>query len=304
MCFEATQDELCACDTAFRMDGQVVLVTGATSGSGREVARQLAARGARLWITGRDKNRLSDTEQELREAGGEVVARRLELAELRSVRALASDLAREEPAGLHALVNNAGAVGLPDRLTEDGLQMSAQVNYFGAFLLAFLLQPLLARARGRVVHVSSLALLLGDVDLNRMHRVGQYSDFGNYCNAKLALVLAAREAAIRTESQGTLAYSMDPGLSKTDFFRNYERTPVVLLLTDGLKTFGRPTEQSSRALTFLTGHVAPGPSGQHFRDCLPFYSSWDAENVGLRARLWEYSKQLTNVTADEDWELT
>lgn len=299
-------DELQQCEGGDDLRGRTVLVTGATSGAGLHAARRLAVRGARVLITGRDVGRLRAARDDvlLAAPGAELRTGLVDFSSLASVRNFAAETLRREPR-LDALVNNVGAIGLPDVLTKDGLQITVQVNYFAPFLLTFLLLPLLrASAPSRVVTVSSLALLLGDIDLGRFARVGEYSAFGYYCNAKLAGVLFTAEMAERVAGYGVAVNSMDPGLSKSDFFRNFSPSLVTRLLSAALVAAGRPLDDVAAMSVYLaTDSRLNEVTGEHFRDCRPFYSSWTARDAGLRAALWRYSKRLVNISRDEDWEL-
>ena len=138
-----------------------VLVTGATAGIGEEIARQLAARGARVIVHGRSRER-AEAARERTGAAGVAVA---DLASFAQVRAMVEEL--EGP--LDALVNNAG-IGYgtaPPRgvRTEDGHEPTWQVNFLSAFLLTEALRERLKG--GRVVHVSSGVHSSGSVDLEQ-----------------------------------------------------------------------------------------------------------------------------------------
>lgn len=302
----AVRNEFEECETEMRLDGKVIIVTGATSGTGLEVAKNLASRGAKVIIGSRDPYKLAAARRDIHLATGNeaVVARRIDLASLSSVRSFVNETIISERR-LDALINNAGAVGLADELTEDGLQLTMQVNYFGAFLLTYLLYPLLkSSAPSRVVNVSSLALLLGDVDFERMNRVGDYSAFGFYCNAKLAQVLSTVEMARRIGGSGVNVNSMDPGLGKSDFFRHFEKNLLIKSLSAGLIKYGRSLENVAKMPVFLAIHPRLwNVSGEHYRDCEPFYGTWLGEDALLTARLWDQTKRLVKITKEEDWEL-
>ncbi|GBP61739.1 hypothetical protein EVAR_31067_1 [Eumeta japonica] len=298
--------ELSECETDVRLDGKVAIVTGATSGTGLETAKNLARRGAKIIITGRNKIKTENAKKQVIEdsKNDNVISRTLDLASLSSVRSFVNETLYSEER-LDVLINNAGAIGLNDTLTADQLHVMMQVNYFGSFLLTFLLYPLLkASAPSRVVNVSSLALILGVIDFERMNAVGEWSSFGIYCNAKLADVLFTVEMNKRIAGSGVNVYSMDPGLGKSDFFRNFPDGIVKILLKNGLYKFGRPLKIVSKMPVFLaTDSRVSNSSGKHFRDCKEFYSTWFKDDDRLTKRLWDVSKTLVKITDDENWEL-
>ncbi|CAG9134883.1 unnamed protein product [Plutella xylostella] len=301
------RDELWKCDTDVRIEGKVAVVTGATAGTGLEVAKNLARRGARVVLASRSPRKLAAARESIVQATGNtnIVTRQMDFESLTSIRNFAQETIATEPR-VDILINNIGAVGLEDKLTADNLQLTMQVNYFGSFLLTFLLFPLLkSSAPSRIINVSSLAALLGVVDLDHFNDVGRYSSFGYYCNAKLADILFTVEIDRRMRAagvSGVSVYSMDPSLNKSNFFRNYGGH-IEKFFNAALRRFGRRTDVVAKLPVYLA--VDPrfeGQSGKHFRDCDEFYSSWYASDSELTAGLWEETKRLVNISSSEDWE--
>lgn len=152
--------------------GRTVLVTGASSGIGRHVARRLAAAGARVVVTARSPGRLAALVREISATGGHAAAFPADLADPEQIRALARYV-NDEHGGIDVLVNNAGhslwrSFALTEYRPEDSLRM-AEVNYLGPLRLTLALLPgMRARStpRGtgagptRIVNVSSIAVLL------------------------------------------------------------------------------------------------------------------------------------------------
>ncbi|MEA2847351.1 MAG: hypothetical protein QOG78_2632, partial [Rhodospirillaceae bacterium] len=139
--------------------GRTALVTGATDGVGRVVARELAKQGWRVLVHGRDRQRGEALVQEIGQAGGNATFLAADLALLAEVRRLANEV-RKETNRLELLINNAGigTVGnTPGRQTSaDGHELRFAVNYLAGFLLTHLLLPLLkASTPARIVNVSS-----------------------------------------------------------------------------------------------------------------------------------------------------
>ncbi|CAD0202369.1 unnamed protein product [Chrysodeixis includens] len=301
----SVKDDFSDCETSARLDGRTALVTGATAGTGLEIAKNLSKRGAKVIVASRNPRKIEDARNSIIQASGNrnVVGRQVDFESLSSIRSFADITMRTEPR-LDILINNIGAIGLEDRLTQDNLELMMQVNYFGSFLLTFLLFPMLrASAPSRIVNVSSLALILGHVDLDHWNDVGRYSAFGLYANAKLADVLFTVEMEKRIRNSGVNVYSMDPGLGKSEFFRNLDHEVLKNVLNAALLKFGRPLPRVATMAVFLA--VDPSvedKSGQHFRDCHEFYSSWFANDTVLTKRVWEESKKLVRITNSEDWE--
>src|SRR5580704_5017154 len=140
------------------LEEQTILVTGATDGLGRELARRLAQGGATVLIHGRSQERIEATIADIAETTGRerLTGYLADLSSLQAVRRFAEDLAASSTP-LDALVNNAG-VGLPERrMTVEGYEMTFAVNYLAPFLLTRLLLPVLRHSRqGRIVNVASV----------------------------------------------------------------------------------------------------------------------------------------------------
>ncbi|MFI9269335.1 SDR family NAD(P)-dependent oxidoreductase [Kitasatospora sp. NPDC052896] len=201
------------------------LVTGASSGIGWETARLLAEAGATVVVHAR-------TEREGVDAVARLVATGLpedrfhllaaDFARLSEVAGLAAAVAEAFPA-LDLLVNNA-AVMAPERctLTDDGNEISFQVNFLAAHLLAKLLRaPLAAAGAARIVNVSSSLHRTAAMNWNDPNRVRKYSRVAAYAQSQLALTMATRDMA--PEDSGVTAVSVNPGLCDTALLPLYGR---------------------------------------------------------------------------------
>ena len=198
------------------LDKQVVLVTGATSGIGRGLARAVAAQGATVLLHGRDPERGEATAKQIREStdGDRLAVYQADLASLAQVRSLANEVLRDHDR-LDVLVNNAG-VGTgpggqaPRAVSEDGYELRFAVNYLAPFLLTRLLQPLLLQsAPARIVNVVSAGQAPLDFDDLMLERGWTGSEA--YCRSKLALVMFTFDLADELRGVGVTANSLHPG---------------------------------------------------------------------------------------------
>jgi len=190
-------------------DQRVVLITGSTSGLGREVALALGEAGDHVIVHGRSEERGTEVVDSIRALGGSA---RLYLADFGSLAEIAelADRVDRDYDRLDVLVNNAGIwLDGPRPLSEDGHELHLQVNYLSNYILIQRLSPLLLRsAPARVVNVASIAQRPIDFD-NVMLEEG-YSDGRAYAQSKLAQIMLTRVMAEYLEGSGVTVNALHP----------------------------------------------------------------------------------------------
>ncbi|QAY70832.1 SDR family oxidoreductase [Xylanimonas protaetiae] len=207
--------------TVPRQTGRTVVVTGASSGTGREAAVRLAGAGARVVLAVRDQGRgdaaLAALHATHPRAQAEV--RIVDLADLTSVRAFADGLHRDLD-HLDTLVNNAGVMAVPTRHeTVDGHELQWGTNFLGPLALTNLLLPLLlASPAPRVATMSSGTANWGRIDLADPDRTRRYSASGAYAASKLADLYLARHLAHVSDRRGwgLVSTAAHPGFTRTN----------------------------------------------------------------------------------------
>ena len=176
--------------------GRCIIVTGANTGIGFEAAKTLAAKGARVLLACRSKDKAEVAKRQIREAhpGADVAFLPLDQADLASVRR-AAEQAAEEPR-IDGLLNNAGVMFPPLTRTEQGFELQFGGNHLGTFALTGLLLPKLARTPGsRVVVTASLAHRRGDIQWYDLDAEKGYNRAQRYSDSKLANMLHFAESA-------------------------------------------------------------------------------------------------------------
>ena len=218
----------------------VALVTGATNGIGHGVARRLLSAGMTVIVHGPTVEQVEGARDRLVLAGLPAERIELEVADFRSLRAVAELAARIEARhpSLDVLVNNAAVAGTDTRgLTEDGHEITHQVNYLAPYLLTRQLWvPLCLHRQGRVVNVSSSLHLSGNFNWGDLDRSKHYARTAAYAQSKLQLTMFTRAAAAAAGEQ-LLAVSVHPGVIASGLLPLYSR--IGAPIAEGAETVAR-----------------------------------------------------------------
>ncbi len=281
------------------MTGKTVLITGGTAGIGRAAAVGLASMGARVGITGRDRDRAEGAAAEIVRASGNpaVDVFVADMSSQAEVRRLAGEVLAAYPR-LDVLLNNVGGFWAHRHVTADGLEHTFALNHLAPFLLTdLLLERLVASAPARVVTVSSGAQSMGRIDFDDLMGEGKYSGQRAYNQSKLANVMFTYELARRLEGTGVTATVLHPGVTSTGF--GAEDTargwgPLIAVMRPFMKKPEQGAETSDLPRQ-LPG--AAGLTGRYFADAKPRSRSKSSYDTATTARLWRVSADLVGVPA-------
>ncbi|XP_032962852.1 retinol dehydrogenase 12 isoform X2 [Rhinolophus ferrumequinum] len=253
------------CRTTVQLPGKVVVITGANTGIGKETARELARRGARVYIACRDVLKGESAASEIRAdtKNSQVLVRKLDLSDTKSIRAFAEGFLAEEKQ-LHVLINNAGVMMCPYSKTADGFETHLGVNHLGHFLLThLLLERLKESAPARVVNLSSVVHYVGKI---RFHDL---------------------------QGTGVTTYAVHPGIVRSQLVRH---SFLLCLLWRLFSPFLKSAWEGAQ--TSLHCALAEGLeplSGKYFSDCTRTWVSPRARNNKTAERLWNVSCELLGI---------
>ncbi|WP_370649791.1 SDR family NAD(P)-dependent oxidoreductase [Neorhizobium galegae] len=240
-----------------------MIVSGGASGIGIETTSALAAAGAAVVIAARRTDAAEEVAAELRMkiANANIQVRQLDLSDLRSVASFVDDW--EGP--VHALINNAGIMALPDlRRSSQGWEMQFATNFLGHFALTLGLRRSLAMAQGaRVVCLSSSGSLFGPVLWDDPHfQFIPYDPLLAYAQSKTACTLLSVAITDRWGDDGIVSNALNPGAIATNLQRytGALRTPEHLRKT--------PEEGAATSVLLAASPLVEGISGRYFEDCM------------------------------------
>lgn len=277
-------------------EGKTVVVTGANSGLGLVASRQLAEAGARVVLAVREPTRGRAVATAIR---GETEVRRLDLADLASVRAFAEEWTGE----IDVLLNNAGVMNVPLGRTADGFETQFGTNHLGHFALTNLLLPYV---RDRVVTMSSIMHRGGAIELSDLNWERRtYSRGGAYAQSKLANLLFALELQRRLTAAGSSvrSFAAHPGYASTNLQTRTGNGLFDAAGRVGNKVIAQSAEAGAWPALFaasqdLPGGAYVGPDQMREMRGHPALAgrSARASDLGLAEKLWAASEDLTGVS--------
>jgi NAD(P)-dependent dehydrogenase (short-subunit alcohol dehydrogenase family) len=258
---------------------KVAVVTGASSGLGREVSRVLASSGADVVAAVRDPSSAP--------AGSRVVE--LDLGSLDSIRSAAPKLLAEV-GRVDMLFNNAGVMATPEATTEDGFELQLGVNHLGHFLFTALLAPAIA-PDGRIVQTTSLGHMITGMLWDHPHlRTCRYDKWRAYGQSKTANILFARGLAER----GFTAFAVHPGAIHTGLTRYLEGAELVAV-EQASESEAKSVQQGAATLVWAAT-VCDAPSGSYLADCAIAEPAPHATDPADVERLWIWSEEQVGQT--------
>lgn len=288
------------------MRGKTALVTGANSGLGFETAKTLSLHGCHIVLLCRDQEKGESAADRIRKQQvitSTVDVLQCDLSSLDSVQACAQTfLKRNWP--LHILICNAGVLGLPYQLSDDGIEKTFATNHLGHFFLVDLLKEvLISSSPSRVVVVSSEShrfpsLFTDKFDLEDVPlREKDYWPIVAYNQSKLCNLLFAFELNRRLSPYGVHCNAVNPGsLIHSKLKRHSYFLKLLFALS---RPFTKSKEQGAATTIYCaTSHELEGVGGFYFNNCCGCQPSNIATNEKFAKELWDFSEKLASGKID------
>ncbi|NCD70129.1 oxidoreductase [Mucilaginibacter agri] len=285
--------------------GKTVIVTGANAGIGYETALALYNAGAHVILACRSLSKAQETIAKIegQNGSGTLEAAILDLANLKAIKQFADDF-KQKHQQLHILINNAGVMIPPASKTDDGFELQFGVNFIGHYALTGDLYPLLKVTPGsRIVSVSSMAYLRGEIDFDNLKSEKSYDPMREYAQSKLANLLFSNELQRRINAAGDqiMSTGAQPGANKTELSRHMDKDAY----NAAVERVGGLMEPWQGALPSLYAAVNPNAKGgqlyspdqdggyRGYPALLPMTANALDETVAKK--LWNYAEQVTGV---------
>lgn len=287
--------------------GLTAIVTGGSSGIGRETARVLALRGAHVVIGVRNMAAGKQVQEAIVKEipTAKVDAMELDLSSMASVRKFASEY-NSSGQSLNLLINNAGIMMTPFMLSKDNIELQFATNHLGHFLLTHLLLDNIkktankSKKEGRIVNLSSEAHKFAypeGICFDKINDEKKYNKYQAYGQSKLANILHANELTRHLKEEGAeiTANSLHPGVISTNLFRHVFTPPKFAEgFVSKLSSFLMKNVQQGAATTcYVALHPqVKGVSGEYFSDSNLAKTTKLAKDMDLAKRLWDFSIDL------------
>jgi len=274
------------------MSIRTTVITGATSGIGKETALALAKADHALYLLVRNVNKGEQLKKELTAETGNTAIHvvRCDMADLKSVKEAAAEL-NSKLFNINILINNAGGAWMERQLSKDGFEITFSVNHLGAFLLTESLMPLLQKGHARIINVSSEAHRSAKPDFDDLQMEKKYGGFKAYGISKLFNIYFTKSLAEKYRQMGITAFALHPGVVKTNIWDS--ATGFLKVLTWCLKPFMISAKKGAETMIYLaTQPKLESKSGLYFIKCKVAKTASNADNSAAKNRLWELSEKL------------
>ncbi|MES2387940.1 MAG: SDR family oxidoreductase [Bacteroidota bacterium] len=270
-----------------------VLLTGGTSGIGRETVRALATKGFRVAFTARDLKAGYTFAEELKKETGNthIEVYLADLASFASIRNFVTAFTAQH-SKLDVLINNAGTWETERSLSKDGIETTIAVNHLAPFLLTNLLLPLLIKsAPARIVIVASALYINGEINLADPQLKQNWGGVKAYSNSKLMNIYFMRELHKKLKGTGVTVNALHPGVVNTSLSRK-----LNFIMRWFFETFTISAAKGAKTTVYLASDPhAEGVSGEYFVKSKPEKLRAKATDDTVAAALWQMSEKYTGI---------
>ena len=274
------------------MKNKIVLITGATSGIGKETAIGLAKLGATIVFTARDTTKGEKTKKELIKASKNknIHMLKCDLASFESIKKCCKEF-KSKFDKLHVLINNAGVWDFKRRESKDGIENIFATNYLAPFLMTNLLLDLLKKTSpSRIINVTS-GMHYGTINFDDIEFKEKFSGAKAYRQSKLGLILFTRILAKKLKGTGVTVNTAHPGMNKTDLGRDAGGFSKMIF-----KMMGKdPSIVAETSIYLASSPELENITGEYWAKKEIKKSSKESYDMDLAEKLWDVSKKYLKL---------
>lgn len=274
------------------LKNKIVLITGATSGLGKETALGLARLGATVVFTSRDRLKGEKTRDQLIAASGNenIDILKCDLASFKSIKNCCKEF-KSKYDKLHVLINNAGVWDFKRRTSKDGIENIFATNFLAPFLMTHLLLDVLKKSSpSRIINVTS-GMHYGTINFDDIEYEQGFSGAKAYRQSKLGLILFTRFLARKLEGSGVTVNTVHPGMNKTNLGRDAGGFSRIIF-----KLMGKDPRVGAETSIYLASSPdVEGITGEYFAKRQIKRSSKKSYDMDLAQRLWDVGKKYVKI---------
>jgi len=275
-----------------KLKNKIVLITGATSGIGKETALGLAELGATIVFTSRDNLRGEKTRNELIAATNNENIDMLEcdLASFESIKNCCKEF-KSKYDNLHVLINNAAVWDFKRKTSKDGIENIFATNYLAPFLMTNLLLDVLKKSNpSRIINVTS-GMHYGTINFDDIEFKQKFSGMKGYRQSKLALILYTRLLAKKLEGTDVTVNCVHPGMNKTGLGRDAGGFSRMIF-----KLMGKDPKIGAETSIYLASSPdLENITGEYFAKKEVKKSSKESYDLDLAKKLWDVSEKYLKI---------
>ena len=278
------------------MVDKVCVVTGASSGIGKEIVRGLARARSKVIMVCRDQQRAEDAKSYIEQdiPGAQLKIELVDLSDLKAIRGLCEKINRDYDK-LDVLINNAGCFQSARQITNENIELTLMVNYLSYYKISLLLKDQLQESgNGRIVNQSSIGHRVGKIHLDDILLSQKYDGFRAYAQSKLASIMFTYELASRLNGEKLTVNCLHPGGVKTDIGNKSSSGIYKNIWNLAKKIMISPRQGAITPLFLALSEEVEGVSGKYFYKKKPRRSSKRSYDKNVSGKLWELSQQLTS----------
>ena len=275
------------------LKGKICIITGATSGVGKETAKALAKKGATVVLPVRNSMKGDTLKDEIlaETPDAKLDFMHCNLASFESIRQFAKEF-KAKYNKLHILINNAGIWESKRNLSEDGIEMNFAVNHLAPFLLTHLLLDTIKKsAPARIINVASNAHKYSKMNFPDLEFEKKYSSMKSYSQSKLANILFTKKLSQQLHGSGVTANSLHPGVVKTNLF---DKMPGFMVKIMGLFMIS-PVKGAQTTIYLATSPDVEKTSGEYFSESKRKKPSSEALRQDVADKLWGISEKYVGI---------
>jgi len=274
------------------LNNKIVVITGATSGIGKQTAIGLAKLGATIVMTTRNDTLGKETKNEIIQTTGNknIDVLNCDLASFESIRNFCTEF-KTKYDQLHILINNAGTWDFKRRESKDSIENIFATNYLAPFLMTNLLLDVIQESKpARIINLTS-GLNYGKINFIDIEFKNNFSGMKAYRQSKLAIILFTRLLAKKLGGKGVTVNCVNPRMSKTNLGRDAGRFSRRMF-----KIIGKDPKIGAETSIYLaSSKELENITGEYFVNKKIKRSSKESYNLEIAKKLWEISKNYVNL---------